>query len=410
MRGSLWPKFLSTVLLVVAVASCAVAQDWPQWRGPNRDGQVLGFPAPSEWPAGIAQKWSIAVGAGAATPAVVGDKIFVFARQGDQEVALCINAADGSEVWKDAYAAPAATGPAGRHPGPRSSPAVAEGKVLTLGLTGILSCLDAATGALVWRKDPFPGVTPEFYTASSPMILDGMAIAQLGGKGNGALMAFDLATGDVKWQWAEEGPDYASPVVLTVGDSKQIVALTEKSVVGVAAADGKLLWQLPFVPQSRAYNAATPIVDGTTVYYTGSRRGTFAVSIETTDAGFAATELWNNPDIACQFSTPVLANGCLFGLSDRGNLFCLDASTGQAAWTDTNQLDRGSFGPMLRLGPVVLVLPSSGELVCFEASRDAYSEIGRFKLAQTPTYAHPVLTAQGALVKDQDNLTLWTVQ
>jgi outer membrane protein assembly factor BamB len=137
---------------------------------------------------------------------------------------------------------------------------VAEGKVVTLGVGGVLSCLGAADGELVWRKDPYPKVVPQFFTAMSPMIVDGMAIAQLGGKGTGAILAYDVNTGDEKWQWSEEGPEYASPDLLTVDGTKQIVTLTDKSIVGVGAADGKLLWKLPFVPQRRAYNAATPII------------------------------------------------------------------------------------------------------------------------------------------------------
>lgn len=134
------------------------------------------------------------MGAGDATPALVAEKLYVFVRQGDDEVTLCLNAADGSQLWQDKYTAQEVTGAARRHPGPRSSPAVAEGKVVTLGVGGVLSCLNANDGKLVWRKDPFPKVVPTFFTASSPIIVDGMAIAQLGGRGNGAIIAYDLAT------------------------------------------------------------------------------------------------------------------------------------------------------------------------------------------------------------------------
>ena len=192
-----------------------------------------------------------------------------------------------------------------------------------------LSCLDAATGKLVWRKDPFPKIVPQFFTAMSPIIIDGMVIAHLGGKGNGAVISYDLTTGNQKWQWAGEGPEYASPALLTVEGTKQIVTLAEKSVVGIAVADGKLLWQLPFAPQRRAYNVATPIIDGQTVIYTGAGRGTKAVSIEKQADGFVAKEIWSNSEIAPQFNTPILKDGLLFGLSNRGNLFCVNSRTGQ---------------------------------------------------------------------------------
>ena len=162
---------LSGVILVGA--TCALAQDWPQWRGANRDGKVEGFTAPAAWPKELAQKWKATVGAGDGTPALVGDKLYVFARQGEDEVTLCLDAATGKEVWKDKYAATAVTGAAARHPGPRSSPTVADGKVITLGVGGVLSCLDAATSKVVWRNEEFKAV-PMFFAALSPIVVDGM--------------------------------------------------------------------------------------------------------------------------------------------------------------------------------------------------------------------------------------------
>jgi outer membrane protein assembly factor BamB len=395
------------VLIGAAVAS---AQDWPQWRGANRDGKATGFTAPAKWPAALAQKWSVKVGTGCATPALVGDRLYVFARQGDDEVTLCLSAADGKEIWKDKVAAQAVTGPANRHPGPRSSPAVADGKVVTLGVGGVLSCLDAADGKVLWRKDEFPKVVPKFFTSTSPLIVDGMAVAHLGGPGNGALVALDLATGAPKWRWAAEGPDYGSPVVMTADGTKQIVTPTEKSIVGVGAADGKLLWQVPFVPQGRAYNSATPVVDGTTVFVTGSARGTRALKIAKQGDGFAATPLWNNTEVASQFCSPVLKDGRLFGLSDRGTLFCLDAQTGQAAWTDSVQRDRGSFTALVDAGPVLLALPSSSELVVFKPDAKEYAEVARIKVSETPTYATPVVAGNRVFVKDQESVTLLTLE
>jgi outer membrane protein assembly factor BamB len=396
--------------LVLISATCAFAQDWPQWRGADRDGKVTGFSAPESWPKELTQKWKVTVGAGDATPALVGDRLYVFARQGDDEVTLCLDAASGDELWRDKYAAEAVTGAAGRHPGPRSSPAVADGKVVTLGAGGVLSCLDAATSKVVWRKDPYPKVVPRFFTATSPIIVDGMAVSQLGGKENGAIIAYDLATGEQKWQWAEEGPEYASPALLTVDGTKQIVTLTEKSIVAVGLADGKLLWRLPFAPARRAYNAATPIIDGQTVIYTGAGRGTKAVKIEKEADGFAAKELWSNPDLAPQFNTPVLKGGLLFGLSDGGNLFCINALTGQTAWTDATERGRGGFGAIVDAGSVILALPSDSELIAFKPSGEEYVEQARIKVADMQTYAHPVIAGNRVFVRDQETVAMWTIE
>jgi len=391
--------------VVLLCAAPIFAQDWPQWRGANRDGKVTGFTAPQTWPKALTEKWRTKVGPGDSTPALVGDKLYVFARQGGDEVTLCLGARDGKELWRDKYAAQAVTGAPARHPGPRSSPAVAAGKVVTLGVGGVLSCLDAATGKLVWRKDPFPKVVPMFFTAMSPIIVDGVAIAHLGGRGKGAIIAYDLATGDEKWRWGGEGPEYASPALLTVAGTKQIVTLAEKSIVGVGVADGKLLWRLPFVPQMRAYNAATPIVDGQTVIYTGAKRGTKAVKIEKKGVGFAAKELWSNPQVAPQFNTPVLKDGLLFGFSARGNLFCINAQNGKTAWIGTAR-HRGSFAAILDAGSVILALPSTSELIAYKPSGKQYEELARIKVANTPTYAHPVIAGNRVFVRDRDTVTM----
>jgi outer membrane protein assembly factor BamB len=397
--------------VVLIGASCVFAQDWPQWRGVNRDGKVSGFAAPDKWPSQLAQKWKTTVGMGDSTPALVGDKLYVFSRQGQEEVISCLNAADGKEVWKDHYTAQTVGGPSAKlHSGPRSSPAVADGKVVTLGVGGVVSCLDAASGKVLWRKDPFPKVTPRFFTGTSPIIVDGMAIAHVGGQGNGAIIAFDLASGNEKWRWGAEGPDYGSPALLTVAGVKQIVTPTEKSIVALAVADGKLLWQRPFPIQGMSYNAATPIIDGQTVIYTGKGRGAKAVKVEKKGDGFVADDVWSNPDLAPQFTSPVLKDGMLFGLSDKGNLYCIDAKTGKTAWTDTTARDRQGFTSIVDGGSCLLALPSSSEMIVFKPDGKQYQEMAKIKVSDTAIYAHPVLAGNRIFVKDQDSVAMLTVQ
>jgi outer membrane protein assembly factor BamB len=404
------PSIREIFLIGVMILICAhltVAQDWPQWRGPNRDGKVTGFTAPAEWPQQLTQVWTTTVGLGDATPALVGQKLYVFTRQGEDEVTLCLDAGNGKQLWKEQYQAQAVTGAAARHPGPRSSPAVAGGRVITLGVGGIVSCLDADSGKVVWRKDPFPKVVPLFFTGMSPIIVDGMVIAHLGGQGNGALIAYDLVSGDERWRWGDESPEYASPALLNVSDTKQLVTLAEKSIVGIGASDGKLLWQLPFAPQRRAYNAATPIIDGHKVIYTGAGRGAKAVKIEKQGDGFAAQELWSNAELAPQFNTPVLKNGLLFGLSDKGTLYCLNAENGQTAWVDETRRDRGGFAAIVDAGSVLFALPSSSELIVLEPTDKAFTQLAAYKASETPSYAHPIIAGRRIFIKDQETVTLW---
>jgi outer membrane protein assembly factor BamB len=399
---------MTAVAGVLAVSAvCALAQDWPQWRGANRDAKASGFTAPKTWPKELTQKWKVSVGLGDATPALVGDKLYIFARQGDDEVIRCLDAANGKELWQEKYAAQAVSGPAAQHSGPRSSPSVADGKVVTLGVSGILTCVDAAKGKTVWHKDDFSGAWPRFYTASSPIITGGLCIAQLGGKSSGGIVAYDLVTGDQKWKWTGDGTAYASPVILTIDGTKMVVTLTAKKIVGIGVTDGKLLWEVPFPVQGRAYNAATPIVDGATVIYAGSGRGTKAVKIEKTADGFAAKELWSNPDNAVQFNSPVLKGGQIYGLSQNGVIFCLDAKDGKTLWTA--ELGGKGFGSIVDAGSALLALTPKGDLTVFEPSDKEYKKVSSYKVADTETYAYPVAAGKGVFVKEKDSLTLWTI-
>lgn len=409
MKNTGWIFIISLGMLALAGVSDGFSQDWPQWRGPDRDGKVAGFIVP-DWPAELSMQWTESIGFGDATPALVGDRLYAFTRQDSNEVILCLNAGNGKEIWRDEYPAQEVTGPAARHPGPRSSPAVADGKVVTIGVGGVLSCLDAASGNKLWRKDPFPKETPMFFTSMSPIIVDGLCIAHLGGRDNGAIIAYKLDTGEEKWRWPEEGPDYGSPVLITVAGTKQIVTLTEKSIVGIAVADGKLLWKLPFPQQRRAYNSSTPIISGQVVIYSGAMRGTKAVKIEKQENGFTARELWNNPDVAVQFNTPVLKDDLIFGSTNQGKFFCLDAENGATQWVDTINHDRSGFAATLDAGPVIISLPSNSHLFVYKPAGKEYAELDKIKVADTPTYAHPVISGNRIYIKDEKNITLWTIK
>ena len=394
---------------LMMMAACASAQDWPQWRGENRDAKATGFTAPKTWPRELDKKWTVPVGQADGTPALVGNKVYVFTRQDADEVTLCLNAADGKEIWRDKYAAQAATGPASRHPGPRSSPTVADGKVVTLGVRGTLSCLNAADGKVLWRKDDISG-WPQFFTGMSPIVVDGLCIAQLGGRDNGMIAAYDLASGKEKWKWTGEAPSYASPVLMNVGGMKLVIAQTDKSLLAFNAEDGKVAWQIPFAASGMgAYNATTPIVDGDTLIYAGSGRSATAVKLEKNGDSITAKELWKNADLSPQFNSPVLKNGMIFGLTRRGNFICVNAKTGQTVWTDPTG-NRGGFGSIVDAGSVLLALTPKSELIVIQPSDKEYTELASIKVANKETYAYPVLAGNRLFVEDQDSLTLWTFQ
>jgi outer membrane protein assembly factor BamB len=394
-------RLVGVVAGSLILAGTGAAQDWPQWRGPNRDAKATGFVAPKSWPKELTQKWKVTVGDGVATPALVGDKLYVFSREGGSEVVRCLEAATGKELWQDKYETGGADGPARGFSGPRSSPAVADGKVVTLGVRGILTCYDTA-GKQLWRKKPTSGTIPKFAVASSPVIADGLCVVQVGGEGSGGVVAYDLAGGNEKWKWTEEGSAYASPVLLA--GSKSVVAETDKSVVGLSLADGKLQWKTAFAVRGRGYNAATPLVDGMTLIVTGSARGIKAMKIGDGEP----KELWSNSDFSVQFSTPVLKDKLLFGITDGDKLFCLNAETGKTAWTTAITGKRG-YGSVVDVGPALMALTPAGELVVFEPTDKDFKALGKYKVATSDTYAYPVVAGNRVFVKDKDALTLWTL-
>jgi outer membrane protein assembly factor BamB len=396
------------VALLILISSANIySQDWPQWRGVNRDGKVNGFKAPKTWPKELKQQWKVNIGFGDASPIIAGKKIYAFTRQNTDEVTVCLDAQTGKELWKNSYPAAAVTGPATTHPGPRSTPTLSEGKIVTLGVSGVLSCLDAANGKVVWRKENPANAVPTFYTGMSPLVVDGMCIAHLGGKETGEIIAFDLASGNEKWKWAGDPPAYASPVLFTLDGKKQIVVQTLKDLVGINLSDGKLLWQVATPAQQRFYISATPIIDGQNIIYTGLGSGTKAIKVQKQGDQYTTKELWNNAELGTKYDTPILKNGFLYGLSDGKKFYCLNAATGQTAWVDANI--HSDFGSVLDCGSVLIALPSTANLIVLKPSEKEYAEIARYKVSETAIYAHPVISGNIIYTKDAETLTMFKI-
>jgi outer membrane protein assembly factor BamB len=272
------------------------------------------------------------VGNGVATPAVVANRVFVFTREGGNEVIRCLNAENGEQIWRDQYEAESPRGGASQYPGPRSSPAVADGKVVTLGVQGALCCYNAETGKQLWRKDEFDNEVPMFNVGSSPIIVDSVVVAQLGGEENGGIVAYDVASGQEKWRWEDDFPAYSSPVQMTIDGKTVIVAVTNENLVAVGASDGKTVWEIPY-RQGGRYNTITPIVAGDTLIVAGPGSGLTGLKITGQGDQADAERVWRNDENSLQFSTPVLKDGLLFGLTSAGQLFCVNTQSGETAWS-----------------------------------------------------------------------------
>ena len=398
-------------IVVLVGAGSVAAQDWPQWRGPNRDGKLSGSAAPQSWPKELTQKWKVAVGKGDSTPALVDGKLYAFGRFDADEVVSCLDAVSGKVLWRDTYPAQfMPEGPSSQHPGPRASPVVADGRVCIFGVGGILSCLDAATGKVLWRKQSaadFLDTPCRFESSMSPIIIDGMCVAYVGGDGKGSMIGFDLAGGQAKWKYSGDAPAPSSPVLMTVEGDRQIVTITETQVIGVSLANQALAWQVPF--QAKPVNSTTPVIDGQTVFVTGSSAGTLAIEIARKDGRFIAETLWSNTDTrAGSFcTTPVLRDDLLFCYAN-SKLACLSARTGEILWADTTA--RGHTAAIVDAGSCLMALSLNATLVIYQPSDKQYIELARYKVAEPEIWAHPVVAGKSIFIRDADSITLWAIE
>jgi outer membrane protein assembly factor BamB len=398
---------------LLAAAQVASAQDWPQWRGPNRDGVVADAKPRSTWPEGLQQSWQIEVGIGHSSPVVSGDRVFIFSRQEEQEVVRALKLADSTEIWRGSYAAPYELNPlaAGHGKGPKSTPVVADGRLFTLGIGGILSCWNADNGALLWRRkfsQRFKHTAPVYGTAMSPLVDGGKLIVHLGGNDQGELMALNAETGDAEWSWDGDGPSYASPVVATWAGTRQVIAQTQSACVGVDLEDGKLLWKIQF-KTDYDQNAVTPVIAGESIICSGYNKGINRFRLEKDGDEWHTDEVWENKEVSLYMSSPVANGERLYGFSHRqkGQLFAIDITTGQTLWTSDGRLaDNAS---LVRTGNVIWALTTNGELIVFRDNSKQFEPLVRYKVADTPTWAHPVILPGSLLIKDETRLTRWKI-
>jgi outer membrane protein assembly factor BamB len=383
--------------------------DWPQWRGPNRDGVASSFQPPREWPAQLTKRWSVEVGTGYATPIVVGNRVFMFARRGDNEVISAHDADSGKELWRFGYAAPFEmnSGAAPHGKGPKSTPVYDNGILLTIGMTGIVTAVDAATGKQLWQK---PGsAPPPLYTshAFSPIVDGGAVVFHVGGHERGALTSFDLKTGGVRWTWEGDGPGYGSPMIARLGGTSQVVTITKQKVVGLNAATGALLWERPFKSQLDT-NSFTPVIHGDLVIVSGNGGPTMALRPALTGAQWRADTVWENADVPARMTNIVAFGDALFGMTTRnaGQYFAVDAKSGKTLWTSPGR--QATNAATARAGDFLLSLETDGELVVARNSQTAFEEVKRYKVADTETWAQAAFSGNRIFVKDASHLTMWT--
>lgn len=400
------------VILAAAFATqmspSAQQPSWPQWRGPTRDG-VATMDVPATWPRVLTRRWDAVVGAGHSSPVIAGNRVVVHTRQGPREVIAAYDLASGTRLWQDAYDAPYQVNPAAQlhGPGPKSTPAIAAGRVFALGINGVLSALDLATGKVWWRT-PAATTLPLYGTAASPLVDGDRVIAFMGGHDRGALTAFDTATGAVRWRWTGDGPGYSSPILVDIGGTRQLITQSQRRLVGVSAAAGALLWEVP-LRTNFDQNSITPIVVNGLVVSSGLETPTIAYRITKGPNRWQAQEAWRNEQVSMYMSSPAANGQTIFGLShrNRGQFVALDAATGKTLWsTRGREGDNASF---IRAGDSLLISTTNAELIVIRPSAERFDEVTRYTVADSTVWAHPAVAGRTIVVKDVERLIVWTV-
>jgi outer membrane protein assembly factor BamB len=405
-------KFLCGLFIVwfIPIVAFAGIQDWSQWRGPKRDGTATNVSAPAKWPATLQTIWSIPVGAGHSSPVILDEIVYLFSREAENETARAIDLRTGKILWRTGYSAPYKeyAGALEHGKGPKSTPVVYGGKLFTLGISGILSSFSTSNGKLLWQMNfsgRFPVNHPPFGTSMSPLIEDGMLIVHVGGHQGGALLALDPDQGVEKWSFDGEGPSYSSPIVVTLEKQKQIVIQVHRKILGVNLNNGKILWSIPFVTPCDQ-NIVTPVLAGDILIFSSLDKGTFGVRLHREGDSWRHETLWDTKEVSLYMSSPVLVKNRLIGFSHKrqGEFFALEPTTGKIVWKSGARIAENAS--LIVSGTDILILKEDAELFVLPASADSFQPVATYQVAKSATWAHPIPTNQGILIKDALSLSL----
>lgn len=396
--------------VALATAGGPLAQtgvDWPQWRGPERSGVSRETGLLDAWPAGGPPLAWRAEGAGAgySSMAVAGGRLYTLGSRGQTEYVMAFDAADGTKLWEAAHGSPYRSD---RGDGPRSTPTVHGQRVSVLSSRGVLSSFDAASGTRVWSVDlvrEFGGSVPNWGFSESPLVVDDRVVVNAGGR-DASVVALRAQDGRLLWKTPGDGAAYSSAVVAEVGGLRQVVVFTARGVVGVALADGRLLWDYARV-SNRVANVATPVVRGPRVFLS-SDYGTGGALLGLSRDGdrVAAVEQWFSRAMRNHHSSSVLVGEYLYGFSS-AILTAMRFDSGEVAWRDRS-VGKGSL--VVADGRLYL-FSEQGVVGLAEAAPEGYRERGRFRIetGAQPTWSHPVVSNGRLYLRDQDVIYAYEV-
>jgi outer membrane protein assembly factor BamB len=375
--------------------------DWPAFRGRERDGVVRGLRIATDWSASPpVELWRRPIGPGWSSFAVRGGLVYTQEQRGEHELVACYRLSTGEPVW--AHRDPVRFWESNAGAGPRGTPTLGDGRVYTLGATGIVNALDAATGAVVWSRDAARDAgqaIPEWGFSSSPLRIDDLLVVAAGGR----LAAYDVATGEPRWLGADGGMGYSSPHPATIDGVPQILLASGGDVASAAPADGSRLWE-------HAWEDGATIVqpgltaDGdvlvTAVYEMGGK-GLRRLALAHDAGGWTATERWTSRGLKPYYNDFVVHAGHAYGL-DGGLLACIALEDGARAWKG----GRYGYGQLLLLADagLLLVLSEEGELALVAAQPEAFTELARFRALEGKTWNHPALAGDVLLVRNGEEM------
>lgn len=439
MKNSLIQRSIRTTLLLVSLGVCAaktgfaqtIDTDWPSWRGPRGDGSWNSPRLASEWPAeGLPVEWSHEIGGGYAGISVAGNQVITMDRQvieGTEESSdgektkasktelervVCLGLETGSELWTFEYDQPYGDLDYGN--GPRAAPTIHGNIVLTLGALGRLNCLRVTDGSVVWSHDlvkNFKGRPPMWGYAASPRVHNDHVIVFSGGADGFCVLAFDLKTGQLKWNSLSDKAGYSWPVPIKQKSHTQLVCWTPSHIRGIDAADGRPLWSIPY-EVTYGVSIATPIVHEDIALVCGYWAGSRAIKLGKEPE--AASLLWEeNRYLRGLMSQPLYRDSYVYLLDKQYGLTCFEFKTGRKLWDDKNTLTPRGRNPQASIVWLneeghtdrnrILALNAEGELVLATISPDGFTEHSRSKII-APTWAHPAFAGHRVLARSDQKL------
>ncbi|HZJ42544.1 MAG TPA: PQQ-binding-like beta-propeller repeat protein [Pyrinomonadaceae bacterium] len=401
-------RVLPVLALVAFFAFQVAAQstDWPQWRGPNRDGISKETGLLKSWPAnGPTLLWKAkGAGSGYSSFAVANGKLFTMGLRGDREFIIAFDVANGKEVWASSHGG----GPFrnDRGDGPRGTPTVDGDRLYALGGNGDLSCLDPRNGKIIWSKNvlkEFGGSNIRWGISESPLVIGDKVLVNAGGP-NASIVAMKKTDGSVIWKSQSDEAGYSSAIPFNVNGSTQVVFFTGARAVGLDVRDGKLLWDYA-KPSNDVANVATPIARANRIFIS-SDYGTGGGVVEI-KADNKAEEIYFTKDMRNHHSSSVLVGDYLYGFSSQ-ILTAMKFDTGEIAWRDRS-VGKGS---LVYADGRLYCLSENGVVGLVEASPAGYKEVGRFRIPQDslPTWTHPVVSGGRLFLRDQDTIYAFDVK